>query len=184
MHVQHFYENKISGQTHVVWLPKTNDFFARTACGVLLAKEDHVHTNPETKVTCAACIYEMMRDVERDEILTQTTSPIENLGLPPAVQTPLAQFDAAVAKVTTDRGSVYGHPADDFAKATQIKAAVTSCADPLLRHVLDMIGVKMARLTTTPDHMDSWIDIAGYARCAAMVIDRKQSSDLIAREGI
>jgi hypothetical protein len=183
MHVQHFYENRISGQTHIVRLPKSNDFFTRTACGIQLTKDAHVHTNPETKVTCAACIHETMRDAERDEILTQTTSPIEDLGLPPALQTPLAQFDAAIANITTDRGAVYGHPADDFAKATQIKAAVASCADPLLRHVLDMIGVKMARLTTTPDHMDSWIDISGYARCAAMILDRNKSI-LKAREGI
>jgi hypothetical protein len=29
--------------------------------------------------------------------------------------------------------------------------------------------VKIARLTTTPNHFDSWVDIAGYAACGAEV---------------
>jgi hypothetical protein len=85
------------------------------------------------------------------------------------------QFDAAIQKVTQQRGEIYGHPADDFAKANAIKAAVAECRDPLVRHALEMIAVKMARLVNTPDHLDSLIDIAGYARTAVMCLDRAKS---------
>jgi hypothetical protein len=85
------------------------------------------------------------------------------------------QFDRALTTITQERGDVYGHPSDDFARAAAIKIAVDSCPDPRLRHVLDMIAVKMARLTAMPDHLDSWIDIAGYARTACMVLDVQDS---------
>ena len=81
------------------------------------------------------------------------------------------QFDAA--KPTGERIINYGHPADDFARAHAIKEAVHICRDPLLRHALEMIGVKMARLVNNPYHVDGWIDIAGYARTACMIMDRQ-----------
>ena len=88
--------------------------------------------------------------------------------------TPLEEFDAAVAKVNDARGSVYGHPADDFRRAAEIKRVLAECPDPELRHTLEMIAVKMARLIQTPGHVDSWVDIFGYARCGAMILDRRQ----------
>lgn len=89
-------------------------------------------------------------------------------------QTPRLQtFDAAMnkGKVTAERGSAYGHPKDDFSRAARIKAVVAECADPLARHALEMIATKMARLIHTPDHTDSWVDIAGYARTGIMATD-------------
>jgi hypothetical protein len=86
-------------------------------------------------------------------------------------------FDAALSKqanVTADRGKIYGHPYDDFGRAAAIKAAVADCPDLRIRHVLEMIAVKMARLTHSPDHLDSFIDIAGYARTGVMVLDRQK----------
>jgi hypothetical protein len=89
---------------------------------------------------------------------------------------PLEQYDAAVRDVTDRRGSVYGHPADDFDRAARLKAVVQECQDPVIRHALEMICVKMARLIETPGHVDSWIDIAGYSRCGVMCIDRRQEA--------
>ncbi len=83
------------------------------------------------------------------------------------------QFDAAIAKVTDERGKVYGHPADDFAKVAHMAQAIEDCADPRIKHALYMILVKVARLAETPDHVDSWIDVAGYARTGVMILDRK-----------
>ena len=37
-----------------------------------------------------------------------------------------------------------------------------------------MILDKVARLTNNPEHLDSWIDIAGYARCAVMIMDERE----------
>ena len=84
------------------------------------------------------------------------------------------RFDAAVQTITKERGEAYGHPVDDFNTASQIKHALTPCKDPVVRHALEMIGVKMARLCHTPDHLDSLIDIAGYARTIAMIHDERE----------
>ena len=104
-----------------------------------------------------------------DEILTQTTCPLEMLQPQKSVR--VAQFDAEIATVTQRRGAVYGHPRVDFDRAARLKAVVAECADPVARHALEMIAVKMARLITTPDHLDSWVDIAGYARTGVMGTD-------------
>jgi len=85
----------------------------------------------------------------------------------------LSEFNKALHEVTQDRAKVYGHPADMFARVALITQAVESCPDERVRHALVMIGVKMARLTQSPDHLDSVIDIAGYARTIAMILDRK-----------
>ena len=85
-----------------------------------------------------------------------------------------AQFDKDMQDLTKRRGEVYGHPAVDFGRASAMKSVIADCPDPRLRHVLDMIATKVARLVETPTHYDSWVDIAGYARTACMVIDAQK----------
>ena len=85
------------------------------------------------------------------------------------------RFDAAIRDVTDRRGKEYGHPLDDFGRVALIKCAVKDCPVPEVRHALEMIGVKLARLTETPDHLDSAIDIAGYARTIVMVLDEREA---------
>lgn len=84
----------------------------------------------------------------------------------------LSHFDAEIQDVTHRRGAVYGDARENFHRVVRIKEVVAECPDPLVRHVLEMIAMKMARLIQTPDHLDSWVDIAGYARCGVMVTDR------------
>lgn len=38
-----------------------------------------------------------------------------------------------------------------------------------------MICVKIARLIQSPDHLDSWVDIAGYARVAVMAMPQEDT---------
>lgn len=86
----------------------------------------------------------------------------------------LSLFDEAMrdGSVTHERGEDYGHPFDDFSRSVQIKDALKDCPLPVLRHVLEMIGVKMARAVNDPYKLDTWIDIAGYARCAVMILEK------------
>ena len=81
------------------------------------------------------------------------------------------QFDALVRVITQVRGVDYGSPAVDFARAARLKAVVAEVRDPVIRHVMEMICVKLARLIHSPNHLDSWVDIAGYARTAVMCLD-------------
>lgn len=88
---------------------------------------------------------------------------------------PSEQFDSAMTKVTQERGAVYGHPADDFAKVTMMAKGIANCPDQEIKHALYMILVKVARIAETPGHADSAIDIAGYARTIAMINDRRSA---------
>jgi len=85
----------------------------------------------------------------------------------------LADFDAAIASITQVRGKSYGHPAEDFRRIAQLSAALPQFSDPRFRHIAYMICVKLARLSETPDHLDSLVDIAGYARTWAMILDKE-----------
>lgn len=84
------------------------------------------------------------------------------------------EFDEALQHITDDRGAIYGHPLDDFSKIEALKAPLRACKNIEIRHALEMIAVKMARLVETPDHVDSIVDIAGYARCMVMIIQEQQ----------
>lgn len=91
-------------------------------------------------------------------------------------------FDHVLQNLTQRRGDVYGDPYDDFGRVALLKEVLADCPDPRIRHVLEMIAVKMSRLIETPGHLDSWADIAGYARTACMVLDatpREQKVEVI-----
>jgi hypothetical protein len=85
------------------------------------------------------------------------------------------KMDAAGALIA-ERGRVYGHPQEDFERVAAMTAPLADCQDAVLRHVLYMIIVKICRLIVTPTHEDSWLDIVGYARTAAMVVDRRAAA--------
>lgn len=83
----------------------------------------------------------------------------------------LATFDSELRDITDRRGQVYGHPAPQFDRARRLKAVIAECHHAGAREALEMIAVKISRLIETPGHVDSWLDIAGYARCGVMVTE-------------
>ena len=80
------------------------------------------------------------------------------------------------------REKAYGHPRDDFARIANLwNAYCRNRAEDADVHnavfefqpydvAYMMILLKMSRLTATPDHRDSIVDIAGYAATAARVV--------------
>jgi hypothetical protein len=75
--------------------------------------------------------------------------------------------------VSEDRQDIYGHPYDDFSRATEMyQPILESNLDPALKHALIMIQVKISRLLNTPYHHDTIVDIAGYAKCYKMIADK------------
>jgi hypothetical protein len=56
-----------------------------------------------------------------------------------------------------------------------MRAIVDECPDVEIREILGMIVTKVVRLIQSPDHLDSWIDVAGYSRCGVMLLDERQS---------
>lgn len=84
---------------------------------------------------------------------------------------PGAKMLIDAAHVIEERGKTYGHPKpnhDRIARffqaclADKLKPGATVTAGDVARC---MIGLKLARLMETPDHMDSLCDIAGYSAC-------------------
>lgn len=81
-----------------------------------------------------------------------------------------------VAKIVNGgRNRVYGRPEDNFERIAILWGAwecvldtvphgsVSASVDVAIRNVLQ----KLARIAATPDHTDSWRDVAGYADCGA-----------------
>ncbi|MEQ1672317.1 MAG: DUF6378 domain-containing protein [Hyphomicrobium sp.] len=87
----------------------------------------------------------------------------------------LEQFDVAYSNVTADRRDVYGAPEDTYRRISTMRTIVDECPDPQIREILAMIVTKVARLVQTPDHLDSWVDVAGYSRCGVMMLDERRN---------
>ena len=76
-------------------------------------------------------------------------------------------LDAAAKAVLTDRAREYGHPEDSFALIAALWSRYTGCDISTADVAAMMILLKLARVEGNPRHMDSWVDIAGYAACGA-----------------
>lgn len=83
------------------------------------------------------------------------------------------------AKITNgERQDHYGTPEDNFATIAALWNAYiaaiinTTTKGYLLAHDVAamMILLKVARIASDPKHLDSWIDIAGYASCGGEIV--------------
>lgn len=84
--------------------------------------------------------------------------------------------DIAKGLVYGDRGEAYGHPAEDYARVALIWSGILGVDITPVQAIQCMVGIKLSRLSNTPDHRDSWVDIAGYAECGDR-INRYQAGD-------
>jgi hypothetical protein len=69
--------------------------------------------------------------------------------------------------ILKDRGAVYGGVEDHFTRAAKIASLWLD--KPVTARDVSMIlaSVKMARISTTPDHEDSFVDLCNYVAFAA-----------------
>lgn len=81
------------------------------------------------------------------------------------------QFDEAMKTITEKRGAVYDHPKQNFARIADYWSVLFGVKIEPWQVPLAMILVKTARLQNTPDHLDGWLDLGGYARTGVMVTD-------------
>lgn len=91
-------------------------------------------------------------------------------------------LDKARECVCGDREQDYGSPEDSFSLiaelwssylcASCIGGTFDLCINP--ENVAAMMALlKVARLAATPSHMDSWVDLAGYAACGGEIASEK-----------
>ena len=81
----------------------------------------------------------------------------------------------SLTEILAERGDSYGDYTSQALVAQTLKGVVhnaptSEVMGAIERESLDMICTKMSRLLTgDPQHLDSWVDIAGYAQ---LVVDR------------
>ena len=84
----------------------------------------------------------------------------------------LAVLERAISLIHGQRAKDYGDAQSSFQRMADLVNPIIKKADGNLSAsdmALVMIQVKIARLQETPDHEDSWTDIAGYAALGAQV---------------
>ena len=85
-------------------------------------------------------------------------------------------LDYAKDIVLGDREATYSGPEDSFKAIAELWSTYLSTKGNVLLQgitpadVAAMMGLlKLARIASSPDHEDSWVDLAGYAACGAEV---------------
>lgn len=83
-------------------------------------------------------------------------------------------LDEAEEIVNGARQAAYGHPLDDFTKTAKMWSGLFGVEITAEQVALGMMAVKMSRLLNTPNHRDSMVDIAGYAKTYQMVTEERK----------
>ncbi len=76
---------------------------------------------------------------------------------------------AAAECVLKDRANTYGPPEDSFSIIAELWSAYFGLDMTSVDVAAMMILLKLARIRKSPDHADSWVDIAGYAACGGEI---------------
>lgn len=92
-------------------------------------------------------------------------------------------LETASQIVDGDRGRDYGHPLDNHTTTADLfhtflqrkygaKCPGLTAEDVCIANILQ----KVARLANSPDHIDSLVDIAGYARNYQMILEKRKGT--------
>ncbi len=85
-------------------------------------------------------------------------------------------LDAAVETVS-DRGDDYGGVWENHERIAVIWTALIGIQIEPEQVAMMMAGLKLARLASSPDHQDSWVDLAGYAATGSECLHVRQAND-------
>jgi hypothetical protein len=71
--------------------------------------------------------------------------------------------------VNNERNTQYDEPSADFARTAAMWTAYFGI--PIAMHdvAAAIAMLKLSRIRHNPDHLDNWVDLAGYAACGADV---------------
>ena len=96
------------------------------------------------------------------------------------------QAIAHLSKVLLDRGKDYGRPRPNHQRMADLMNAYLNGREkgPLKPEDMTvvMILMKVARLMESPQHIDSFLDIAGYAICGLDCIDEEKENEYYDRQ--
>ena len=75
----------------------------------------------------------------------------------------------AKAIVTQDRNTDYGTPEQNFSQIAALWQIYKGVKFEPHDVAIMLLLLKVARIATSPDKVDHWVDIAGYAACGGEV---------------
>ena len=78
-------------------------------------------------------------------------------------------LDEAIRLTSTDRQKNYGEPLVNHQRIADIWSVLLGVEVTPSQVALCMVGVNLARLVETPDHLDSFIDAAAYIGIAGEI---------------
>lgn len=87
--------------------------------------------------------------------------------------TPNELLEKAAATVDGDRQEDYGSAEESFARIAKLWSALLGIEIAPWQVAQLMAAMKLSRLTTTHDHEDSYVDLAGYAALGASLAVKK-----------
>jgi|DEB0MinimDraft_10_1074344.scaffolds.fasta_scaffold07474_5 hypothetical protein len=73
-------------------------------------------------------------------------------------------------KAVANRGTDYGKPSENFDRIAELWGSYIGISFQAEDVGIMMMMVKISRIMETPSHVDSWVDIAGYAAITAEAI--------------
>ncbi len=82
----------------------------------------------------------------------------------------------AAKETVADRGEDYGSIWDNHERIAIIWTALIGIQIEPDHVAMVLAGVKLARLAATPDHQDSWVDLAGYAATGSECLDVRKNN--------
>lgn len=87
-----------------------------------------------------------------------------------------AVLDKAKELISNERLKHYGPPKVNFTRIARLWSVVLGIEVSAAQVAVCLAQLKIARLCETPQHEDSWIDLAGYAACGGEVSELLQES--------
>lgn len=127
------------------------------------------------------CMDELIRE-SRDYILSLLKKPAVDSRPKPEPWTRKRVLSEAEKCVCGQREQDYGTPDDSFnliAKLWTTYVSTGSLVDLVFdaKDVAAMMALlKIARISENPQHMDSWVDLAGYAACGGEIAGKGENN--------
>lgn len=120
------------------------------------------------------CTDKLIREA-RDYILSLLEKPAVDARQKPEPWTRKRVLSEAEKCVCGEREQDYGTPEDSFEMIGKLWTVYLGYATKIDAHdVAAMMALlKIARIAKSPDHMDSWCDLAGYASCGGEIAGKE-----------
>lgn len=130
---------------------------------------------------CATCPYREGKSCSK-ELKTDALNLILNLELELGKDLDCADAEPWTRKrvlseaekcVCGQREKDYGTPEDNFGRIAEFWTTYMGVEFGTVDVAIMMALLKISRLSNNPEHMDNWVDLAGYAACGGEIAGRE-----------